>query len=579
MTPRERIRKTFDQKLRMGEFLVGAAVGAGSTAKAAERGGADFLLALSAGRVRVMGAGSVASMFPIHNAMDFVESFAVQEMLPQCSTPILFGLSVSDPREDTSVLLDRVLANGFPGVVNWPTSVCFPEGVQSALDIAGRGFSRELEMLRAAGNAGLFTAVIVSTPDQAEQAAASGVDLIDFNFGWNVGGSLGHQSDLTLKEIAGVAKAVVTRIKRHSQDAYLLLAGGPIRNVDDLITVYKNAPIDGYVGGSTLDRIPIEQAIEDRTIRFKSSPIKVRQISREEKNLAGFGEAVKILGSTPAILRATTALKRLCENVGPIGLVGEESSGRQAIAEAIHNHGGGSISSLAVLDAKEMQTKQLAIRMFGRASKATTQLMGILETRSIKTVVIRQVNLLPKDLQKKIARFVSEGRFRPIGGRMQVRQGLRLIFIYSETEETLEPELGEILRNCRVDIPAIRDRADDLLELLNSALRNSHRDANYSFSPAALRTLQRHSWPNNFRELNAFVSRLVRSTSAGEIDQETVSLLLDPDTDRHRRPGSEREIIIETLWRHGFHKGKAASSLGITRRTLYNRMKKLEIDA
>src|SRR3546814_3457637 len=75
-------------------FLIGAAIGSGNIALAAERGGADFLLAINAGRLRNMGAPSIACMLPIFDAGPMTEDFARRELLPLCKVPVLLGVNV-----------------------------------------------------------------------------------------------------------------------------------------------------------------------------------------------------------------------------------------------------------------------------------------------------------------------------------------------------------------------------------------------------------------------------------------------------------------------------------------------------
>src|SRR3546814_2590158 len=84
-------------------FLIGAAIGSGNIALAAERGGADFLLAINAGRLRNMGAPSIACMLPIFDAGPMTEDFARRELLPLCKVPVLLGVNVRT-EEHTSEL-------------------------------------------------------------------------------------------------------------------------------------------------------------------------------------------------------------------------------------------------------------------------------------------------------------------------------------------------------------------------------------------------------------------------------------------------------------------------------------------
>ena len=103
-----------------GSFLIGAAIGSGSTAMAAQRGRADFLIALNAGRLRSMGVPSIACMLPVFDATTLTEKFAGEEVLPQTKLPVLLGVNVWEERLDFRELLlndeEVVAALGVEGI-------------------------------------------------------------------------------------------------------------------------------------------------------------------------------------------------------------------------------------------------------------------------------------------------------------------------------------------------------------------------------------------------------------------------------------------------------------------------------
>jgi predicted TIM-barrel enzyme len=139
------------------EILVGAAIGLGMTARAAADGGADFLLALSAGRLRVMGAPSLAAMLPIRDCNAFTDAFARREILDRVGVPVFFGAAACDPRLSIEVLLTRIRDAGYQGVANFPTAIHQDGAFRAALERVGLGFGREVEMLRTAPRFGLAT--------------------------------------------------------------------------------------------------------------------------------------------------------------------------------------------------------------------------------------------------------------------------------------------------------------------------------------------------------------------------------------------------------------------------------------
>jgi predicted TIM-barrel enzyme len=104
----------FNRSSQRKDFIVGAAIGSGAIALAAVEGGADFILALNAGRFRIMGAASTLSMLPVRESNSFSMSFAVDELLNRCPVPVYFGASVMTPSWSIDRILDTIEEYGFP---------------------------------------------------------------------------------------------------------------------------------------------------------------------------------------------------------------------------------------------------------------------------------------------------------------------------------------------------------------------------------------------------------------------------------------------------------------------------------
>ncbi|MEX2409206.1 MAG: phosphoenolpyruvate hydrolase family protein, partial [Rhodovibrionaceae bacterium] len=236
-------------------FLIGAAIGSGSTALAAERGSADLLLAINAGRLRNMGAPSIACMLPVFDATAMTEGFARAELLALCKKPVLLGVNVWGAGCDPQEIALRVRDVGFAGAVNFPSCMHYSHPLQQLLSRAGRGIEKEIEVLRAVKQAGMLAMFYCATHTQARLAADAGLDLVCLNLGWNVGGALGHRTRQSLEEVATVAREIGRHIKRINPGLRFLLEGGPIATAEDLAQIASQAPIDGYVGGSTFERM------------------------------------------------------------------------------------------------------------------------------------------------------------------------------------------------------------------------------------------------------------------------------------------------------------------------------------
>ena len=575
------IRRNFEAERRRGSFLVGAAVGAGAPAAAAEKGGADFILALSAGRMRIMGAASIASMFPIREARAFVDNFAAAELLGRCSIPVIYGAGVFSPGLMLDSLCQDIAREGFSGVINWPTVVHYPERVRVALEAAGLGFSRELALLKTAQKFGLYAVAHVRTRSQAVAAAESGVDMVCLNFGWNVGGSRGHKPIDTLEEVTARAESMCRAITAANADTLFVLEGGPIRDFADMASIYKYAKVDGYIGGSTIDRIPFENSVIEQTLRFKGSAEAAKVRTEDEHQLIRFGRKLGLVGSSQVMLRVYATARTLAAPHTPLALVGEPGTGREPMAQAMHRYLGGKDGRVVTLDAAELNGSQIAIAVFGRGGGGrVAALPGLIESKEAETLILRNVERLPRSVQRRIARFVESGRYRAVSDPRVRKGALRLILLLPrsvntpEMRDLLAEELVDMLRDIEIELPPLRDRIEDIESIFAAESAHFGAGKTIRLSPAALRWLRKHPWSGNLPELRALAARMMRNGVEGDVDEETLLYYLSPEQDRLTTLRNERSIVLDALWRNGFHRGRTAAFLGVSRKTLYNKIVK-----
>src|SRR5579863_4301309 len=164
--------------LKNREHLIGAAVGSGMTAQAAEEGGVDLLMVLSASYFRLQGTGSAAALMPYANANDLVWETAIHHVLPRIHrTPVFVGTCAQDPALDLDAHLGRIQQYGMAGVTNYPSVGFYGSSVRDAVEEAGLGFGRELEMLARAKKKGLLTIGFCLNPLDARELAVAGVDI------------------------------------------------------------------------------------------------------------------------------------------------------------------------------------------------------------------------------------------------------------------------------------------------------------------------------------------------------------------------------------------------------------------
>ncbi|SED65392.1 phosphoenolpyruvate hydrolase family protein [Rhodobacter sp. 24-YEA-8] len=561
-----------ERRLGAGEPLVGAAVGAGLAAQAAVQGGADFVLALNAGRYRMMGAASVAAMLPLADANEFTDDFAQREILGTVAAPVLRGVSGFDPRLDLARLAAGTHQAGYAGIANFPTVIHHDGQFRQALEEAGMGFSREIALMRAAQAAGLATLAYVKTRAELEAMAEVGPDMICLNFGWNAGGMRDVAQEFTLDEAADRARHMFRRLRRTNSDILCLVEGGPIISPDDMFRVWQSSEADGYLGGSTLDRMPLERAIIEATSAFKTVGALRAAESSRSRTLTEIRRLTGIFGHSDSMTRAVDQISQLAGLELPVLILGEPGSGRINIARSLHTLSRREGGLLQITAEEVNRDPEAALLGRGRADRRA----ALLRRKGVTLIFPDAGNLLPRALQiiHDWAEMSDPGPDRS-----------RAILIGGSAAE-FDRETLRLFRAALIEIPPLRDRPEDILPYLRQFLAHlTAPDApgpRPEISPDGLRRLFSHSWPGNIRELRRVAEGALARMRGNVIGAtELAGLIGGPETappvTAMAQIADEAEWLLDALRRNRFRKGDTANFLGISRKTLYNRMKALRI--
>ncbi len=255
---------------------MGAGAGTGLSAKFIERGGADLIIVYNSGRFRMAGHSSMCGLLPLGDANAIVLEMGEREVLPVVSnTPVVAGVNGTDPTRDMGRLLNSVAAAGFSGVNNFPTVGLFDGRIRKELEASGLGVQREVEMIGTAHQLGLFTIVYVFTPDEAAAMTEAGADVVIAHMGLTVGGSVGMSTvgAFSLDDSCERVDAIAASAHSVRDDAIVLCHGGPIAEPADAEYVMKRTRAVGFVGASSMERLPVEQALIDVTAAFKATAV------------------------------------------------------------------------------------------------------------------------------------------------------------------------------------------------------------------------------------------------------------------------------------------------------------------
>jgi predicted TIM-barrel enzyme/DNA-binding NtrC family response regulator len=573
-------RRTFSADKR---FMLGAAIGTGMAAKAAERGGADFLLALNAGRFRSMGMPSVACLLALRDANRMVMEFGRSEILTQTSLPVFFGAAALGT-EDAEDLVRQIAEAGFHGVTNFPSCIFLDGRYREYLEESGLGFSREVALLRAARARGLSTLAYVHTLEEARVAAAS-ADIVNLDFGWNMGGLLGVQSSVDLDEAARLGRTFVETVRSVNPRARCVIEGGPIVTPEQMDQVCRAARADGYVGGSTIDRVPLESAIEMATGAFKTIGVLRQQIEALERKLHRKAVVDVLIGHSEVIERAREQVAQALESQLPVLIEGEPGTGRHTIAKVIHQASAPQGRRLLCADCRGNSANEIEATLFGSvgdALRGDKSRAGLLELARGSSLLLDHVEVLDIGMQRQLLQTVRMGGFSPTGGADAAPLAVRFIGIQNGptlSADTLEVDFSRWLGSIRIELPALRDHLEDLPMLAEVFLRGM--GAGKKIEPSAYRALLGYHWPGNVDELRSLLQLVTAISRGRSITEGDIVALLKARTaaasDR-RSFASEREWIMDGLRRNRFRRVETAQFLRISRKTLYNKMRKYGLE-
>lgn len=267
--PRQTILERLRAKIARGQPIVGGGAGTGLSAKCEEAGGIDLIVIYNSGRYRMAGRGSLAGLLAYGNANEIVVEMA-REVLPVVRrTPVLAGVNGTDPFMLREPFLRRLAELGFSGVQNFPTVGLIDGTFRANLEETGMGYALEVEMIAAARALDLLTTPYVFSESDAAAMARAGADVIVCHLGLTTGGAIGARTALTLADCVSRIDAWADAALRVKPDAIVLCHGGPIATPADAEYILRRCPAcHGFYGASSMERLPIEEALTERTRQF-----------------------------------------------------------------------------------------------------------------------------------------------------------------------------------------------------------------------------------------------------------------------------------------------------------------------
>jgi predicted TIM-barrel enzyme len=226
----------------------------------------------------MQGLSSLAGYLPIGDANAITLELGERSIINAVAEcPVIAGVLGADPTRDMFRFVDKLAGVGFDGVMNCPTVALIDGKFRIDLEETGLGYANEVEVLGYASARGLFTKAFCTSADEALAMAEAGVDNIIVHFGNSSGGTIGSETVIPMAAAAARAAEILDALAAKHGDLIFTCHGGAIETADDFREFLELEPrLDGYVGGSSAERFPIEDSVPRATISFKSVKLNKR---------------------------------------------------------------------------------------------------------------------------------------------------------------------------------------------------------------------------------------------------------------------------------------------------------------
>ena len=324
----------------------------------------------------------------------------------------------------------------------------------------------------------------------------------------------------------------------------------------------------------------------------------LREVKVLRKQLRDHGTFGRMIGSSQQMRKVYQVIEQAAPTSASVLIWGESGTGKELVAQTIHQLSPRAQMPFVPINCAAIPETLLESEIFGHEKGAFTgasdRREGCFELSDRGTLFLDEIAEMTPATQVKLLRVLQERKFRRLGGRQEMSVDVRVIAATnvnpSEAVKSgkLREDLYYRLNVFAMELPPLRHRKEDLPLLVQSFIAefNQRNSKNVSaLDPAAMRILEQYNWPGNVRELRNVVERAVILSQGEFIDAKHLPPLVTDSADVVKptlslAPGTtveeaERRLILMTLEHTHDNKTRAAEILGISLKTLHNKLNKL----
>jgi len=337
--------------------------------------------------------------------------------------------------------------------------------------------------------------------------------------------------------------------------------------------------------------LQVKRALENRRL--------IRENQHLRQQLGSQAQLSSLVGRSTVMLEVYKKIAMVADSRSTVLICGESGTGKELVARAIHHNSSRADQLLFAVNCGAFTESLLETELFGHVRGSFTGALenkrGIFEEASGGTVFLDEVSEMSPALQVKLLRTLEEQEVRRVGSNQVTKVDVRVIAATNRNlsdlveEHKFRRDLYYRLRVIEIELPPLRERAEDIPLLVEHFLKvfGRERGQTFSISPRALSTLLGYSWPGNVRELENALESAVALNRSGVVTPEDLppkvraepgngQRLEDLYTDLPSLDELGKRYLTHVLKVTGDNKAKAAGILGIDRKTLYRMLEKFK---
>ncbi len=328
--------------------------------------------------------------------------------------------------------------------------------------------------------------------------------------------------------------------------------------------------------------------------KLQQSKKEIRKLKQKENALKGeINKNKHLIAQSPQMLQILKLIKKVANTDANVLITGDNGTGKELIARELHRLSKRADEILVSVDMGAISETLFESELFGHKKGAFTDAKedrtGKIENANNGTLFLDEIGNLPLHLQAKLLSVLQNRIVTPIGSNKTIAVDVRVICATNQNlekmvaEGTFREDLLYRINTIQIEIPPLNERKEDIEAIANYFLHiycNKYRKPNIEITRAGLSKLLGYQWPGNVRELQHTIEKAVILSDNNELAPEDFFFKpVMPESDIIDGTIEEMEIrmITRMLQKNGQNLSAAAEHLGITRQTLYNKMKKYNL--